>query len=605
MVFMGSKMPWEKGENHHPQEQTTSDGNNETSSKAKRRIIIYITVTLVLALLYYYLKFTTWESSGYLHTVMETIASILAFQVGILSLSGYYAQRNVVLLFLGIGFIGAGFIDAFHTIITAPPIVEKLPSSDYSFITWSWITSRFFLSIFMFLSWFMWYKTVNTKKTINEVKVYVLSLFLIGIAFLTIFFAPLPSPFSKIWGLARPFEAIPALLFLVTLVGYLYKGTWKYNVLEHWIVLSLIVSFLGQAMFMSHSGLLYDNLFDSAHLLKLTSYICVLMGLLISVNDLFKDTEKLTQNLETAKNNLDVYSKQLEHLVAERTSDLKGKNDELENTVQQLRTAQKRLVIQEKLASLGALTAGIAHEIKNPLNFINNFSTLAEQRLESLQNLVEKNLSTFSSDDKKHLTEDFDELKDILVTIGEQGKRTDNIVQRMLEHSRRRSDTPTATEIHSLIDEYLDLAFHSMRVQNPNFNVKIEKDYDHSVSKINLIAGDISRALLNFFNNAFYSVTQKKKALGDSYTPIVAIKTRQIGEQFEIFIKDNGIGMSEEIKAQLFSPFFTTKPVGDGTGLGLSLSYEIIVHEHKGMITFDSKEGEFAEFVIYLPHKIS
>lgn len=567
------------------------------------RAITYFLVVTFLIVVHASVHRSLWHSNSVVHTIFETVASILAFQVGAMAILNHYAKRNILSLFLGVGFLGTGILDAFHTYITSEPVISYFPSAKSSIIAWTWLPARIFLALFMFLSWLFWF--INERRSrkiiLNDGLIYFISSTIVLLTLCFFIYSPLPSPYSKFIDYSRPLDLLPGLLFFLALMGYLYKGHWRYDALENWIVLSLIVNFMTQFLFMSYSRNIFDDYFDIAHLLKITSYICVLIGLLISVFQLYKRSERLAENLKETKDHLDSYSKKLENLVEARTGDLQVKNDELEHTVQQLITAQKRLVFQEKLASLGALTAGIAHEIKNPLNFINNFSTLAEQHLQSLKALLDQYQTKIEDKDHKKIVEDIEELKEILNTIGEQGKRTDNIVQRMLEHSRRRSETPTLTDVHSLIDEYIDLAFHSMRVQNPNFNVKIEKDYDTSAGKIKIIAGDICRALLNFFNNSFYAVTQKKKMLGESYSAIVSIKTRQIGNQFQIYIRDNGTGMSDEVKSQIFSPFFTTKPVGDGTGLGLSLSYDIIVHEHKGMVTFDSIEGEFAEFVIYLP----
>lgn len=579
------------------------NGGERPPSSTYLRIFIYCLITITLFIAYFAIHSTAWEGSSLLHSIMETIAAILAFQVGAMALLNYYAKKNDVSLFIGVGFLGTGILDSFHSYITSSPIISQFPSEESAVIAWSWLPSRLFLAFFMFLSWLVWYLNHyrDRRWEINDRMVYCTSTLFVVMTLLFFIYTPLPTPYQHFLYFSRSLDLIPALFFLLALLGYLTKGLWKYESLDNWIVISLIVNFMAQITFMAFSSQIFDGDFVAAIFLKILSYICVLIGLLVSVFLLFRKSEKLMKNLKVAKDHLDTYSKTLENLVEVRAGDLQVKNDELEHTVQQLITAQKRLVFQEKLASLGALTAGIAHEIKNPLNFINNFSTLAEQHLQSLRSLLEPYKGNMNEKDQKKVFEDIDELKEILTTIGEQGKRTDNIVQRMLEHSRRRSENPTLTDVHALIDEYIDLAFHSMRVQNSNFNVKIEKDYDHSSGKIKVIAGDICRALLNFFNNSFYAVTQKKKLLGDSYSAIVSIKTRQIGNQFQIYIRDNGTGMSDEVKSQIFSPFFTTKPVGDGTGLGLSLSYDIIVHEHKGMVTFDSVEGEFAEFVIYLP----
>jgi signal transduction histidine kinase len=275
----------------------------------------------------------------------------------------------------------------------------------------------------------------------------------------------------------------------------------------------------------------------------------------------------------------------------------------LQKTIHQLTKAQDSLIAQEKLASLGTLTAGIAHEIKNPLNFINNFSELCINLVEEISNDFSKHKEAFTQEELDQTDESINTLKNNVVTILEQGKRANNIVQRMLAHSRDISREVSLTDINSLLEEYLNLSYHGMRVTNPLFNVKIEKKCDPSVGKKQVIAEDISRVFLNIFNNAYYALNQKKNHLGESFQPVMSLKTQNFDDRFEIRIRDNGNGIPPIIQDKVFTPFFTTKPAGEGTGLGLSLSHNIIVQEHGGSLTFQTKEGEFTEFIISLPNK--
>jgi len=275
---------------------------------------------------------------------------------------------------------------------------------------------------------------------------------------------------------------------------------------------------------------------------------------------------------------------------------------EMEDTIDQLETAQNRLVAQENLAALGGLTAGIAHEIKNPLNFINNFSTLSVELIDQIDHFLKHHKSIGSEDEREEVCEAMTLLKNNIDTIHEQGKRADSTIQRMLAHSRGKPGEWSVTNIHKLIEEYINFSYHGMRAKNTGFNAKIVKDFDPSIEKIECVVNDLSRVFLNLFNNAFQSVDDKKKQLGDIYSdPTLTVSTQNVGNYLRIRIRDNGLGINEENKAKIFTPFFTTKPTGIGTGLGLSLSYNIVVREHGGSITFDTVEGEYCEFIITLP----
>lgn len=276
---------------------------------------------------------------------------------------------------------------------------------------------------------------------------------------------------------------------------------------------------------------------------------------------------------------------------------------EMEVAIDQLETTKNRLVAQENLASLGGLTAGIAHEIKNPLNFINNFSLLSVDLVKRLDNFVINNSKVLNQEEMEDLKESVRTLQENINTIHEQGKRADTTIQRMLAHSRGKPGDWVSTDIHKLLNEYINFSFHGMRAKNSNFNVKIEKEFDENVKNIEVVASDMSRVFLNLLNNAFQSVEEKKRISKENYVPQVLIRTHNIGNYLRIRIKDNGMGISEENKTKIFTPFFTTKPPGVGTGLGLSLSYNIIVREHGGSLTFDTKENEFCEFIITIPLK--
>ena len=272
---------------------------------------------------------------------------------------------------------------------------------------------------------------------------------------------------------------------------------------------------------------------------------------------------------------------------------------EVESALQKLKIAQTQLVQQEKLASLGELTAGIAHEIQNPLNFINNFSEVnAEMALELKEEI---SLSGLPETEKRSVLSLAENILQNQEKIVQHGKRADSIVKGMLQHSRTSTGKKEPVDINNLVDEYLRLSYHGLRAKDKSFNADMVTGYDPAVGSIPVLPQDLGRVFLNLFNNAFYAVTGKKKLAGQGYKPVVTVKTTKSEKGIEIEISDNGMGIPQSSFDKIFQPFFTTKPTGEGTGLGLSLSYDIITKGHGGKIEAETKEGEFAKFIIILP----
>ena len=268
-------------------------------------------------------------------------------------------------------------------------------------------------------------------------------------------------------------------------------------------------------------------------------------------------------------------------------------NRVLQTTLSNLKSTQQQLIHSEKMASLGELTAGIAHEIQNPLNFVNNFSEVSNELIAEMNEELNKG----DIDEAKVIASD---IQQNLEKINHHGKRADAIVKGMLQHSRTSSGIKEPTRINALCDEYLRLAYHGLRAKDKSFNAEIKTDFDESIGKINIISQDIGRVLLNLVNNAFYAVNEKKKTATETYQPTVSIATKKVGDKVSISVKDNGMGIPQKVLDKIFQPFFTTKPTGEGTGLGLSLSYDI-VKAHSGEIKVETKQGEFTEFIILLP----
>src|SRR6516162_5923739 len=276
--------------------------------------------------------------------------------------------------------------------------------------------------------------------------------------------------------------------------------------------------------------------------------------------------------------------------------------DAAEAAYRDLKAAQASLVQAEKMASLGQLTAGIAHEIKNPLNFVNNFAELSVELLDELKETTAPALAALDADKRADIDEVVEMLTGNLEKIAEHGRRADGIVKSMLEHSRGTSGERRSVDLNGLIEEALNLAYHGARAQDASFNITLDRDFAEAIAPIELVPQDITRVCLNMFGNGFYAATKRQKQGSDpTFKPTLKVSTRDLGDGVEINIRDNGVGIPPEIKDKLFQPFFTTKPTGEGTGLGLSISYDIVTQEHGGTITADSQIGEFTEFTIRLP----
>ena len=280
--------------------------------------------------------------------------------------------------------------------------------------------------------------------------------------------------------------------------------------------------------------------------------------------------------------------------------ELRQRTADLSKSLDDLRTAQDRLIQTEKLASLGQLTAGIAHEIKNPLNFVNNFSALSAELTEELLEVLAP--AAIDGKIRKEVDELTQMLKDNLEKIVQHGKRADSIVKNMLLHSREGSGEHRPSDINALLDESLNLAYHGARAEKPQFNVTLQRDFDASAGEIELFPQEITRVFLNLISNGFYAVSKRRAENGNSgFEPVLSATTRNLGETVEIRIRDNGTGIPTEVKEKMFNPFFTTKPAGEGTGLGLSMSHDIIVKQHGGSVDVDTEPGQFTEFRIILP----
>ena len=346
----------------------------------------------------------------------------------------------------------------------------------------------------------------------------------------------------------------------------------------------------------------YKNYIDFAFCVAITWMIATVIKSNRQQKALETEREKTREEQEKSKF-IAVQKDKLEELVNERTAEILKQKDDLQHALTELRETQALLIQSEKMASLGELTAGIAHEIQNPLNFVNNFS---EVNTELIEELKSERLKPKAERDEALEVEILNDIKQNLEKINHHGKRADAIVKGMLQHSRISTGIKEPTDINALADEYLRLSYHGLRAKDKGFNATMKTDFDTSIGKINMVAQDMGRVLLNLFNNAFYAVTERKKGsevglieAAQEFEPTVSVVTKKSGNKVEISVRDNGNGIPQNVIDKIFQPFFTTKPTGEGTGLGLSLSYDII-KAHGGQINVDSKEGEGTEFKIIL-----
>jgi signal transduction histidine kinase len=284
-------------------------------------------------------------------------------------------------------------------------------------------------------------------------------------------------------------------------------------------------------------------------------------------------------------------------------NELRKRTTELSQSLDDLRTAQDRLVQTEKLASLGQLTAGIAHEIKNPLNFVNNFSAVSTELIDELNEALQA--ASLDGKTKAEVDELTGMLRSNLEKVVQHGKRADSIVRNMLLHSREGSGERRSADINAIVEESLNLAYHGARAEKPGFNVTIERGFDPAAGMVDIYPQEITRVVLNLISNGFYATAQRKESAADAFEPTLRAATRTLGDRVEIRIRDNGTGIPSEVKEKMFNPFFTTKPAGEGTGLGLSMSHDIVVKQHGGTIDVNTAPGVFTEFIITLPRMMA
>jgi len=415
---------------------------------------------------------------------------------------------------------------------------------------------------------------------------------------------PITSGLGHLFNISWPFGVLQ-IIFLAYF-AYLISSSRKTIIKEEWtVVLAMLVLTIGALIWVFMHKYYFDQFYHIENLVKAIVMLSAPILLLIYVSLTYKriiyerqvETEKVIRMTEEKKLLLESQNVVLEAQVNQRTKDL-------QKSLSELTTTQTQLIQSEKMASLGELTAGIAHEIQNPLNFVNNFSEVSNELIDEV---LEERSKEKGKRDEELESELLSDIKQNLQKINQHGQRASSIVKGMLEHSRKSTGKKESTDINALCDEYLRLAYHGLRAKDNTFNATMNTNFDTSLEKINVIPQDIGRVILNLINNAFYAVNERSKSGEEGYEPVVTISTlsantptSQHANTLTITISDNGLGIPNHIKDKIFQPFFTTKPTGQGTGLGLSLSYDI-VKAHGGELKVETKEGEGTVFIIQLP----
>ena len=388
---------------------------------------------------------------------------------------------------------------------------------------------------------------------------------------------------------------------IVAYTGWLIRGFRPARTLVLAMAPFVVIAFLGELMKAVAPDLrkASDDYFGSG---AAFSVIWLITFVIIARNQ--KKTiekERIEREQEAERRRLvEFQNAELERMVAERTAEITSQKEELEHAIAELKTTQTQLIQSEKMASLGELTAGIAHEIQNPLNFVNNFSEVSVELIEELADEQQK--PNRDADLEADLLAD---LKQNLQKITQHGSRASSIVRGMLQHSRASTGQREPTDLNALCEEYLRLAYHGLRAKDKTFNAQFSVELDPNLGLVTVVSQDLGRVLLNLFTNAFYAVQQKAgqagALTGSGYQPTVQVQTRCKDGQAVVRVIDNGIGIPDAVRQKIFQPFFTTKPTGEGTGLGLSLAYDIVTKGHNGTLAVESQEGKGTTFIITLP----
>lgn len=498
------------------------------------------------------LQGVTWEGSAELHTLMEVIAMFLALTVGMMALIRFYSKKNNTILMVATGFLGTGLLDGYHAIVTSSFFAAQFPSGLDSLIPWSWIASRVFLSILLWFSWLSWKREARMGEAgrVSERMIYIYAGTLTLASFFFFAFVPLPRAYYPEIFFHRPEEFVPALFFLLALIGYLTKGHWKNDLFDHWLVLSLIVGFMGQALFMSYSGQLFDTMFDLAHLLKIVTYLFVLTGMTISTYHLFRQAEDSKQEILRA-------NAWLQEEISERTrAEMKLKRQARE--------------LERSNAELEQFAYAASHDLQEPLRMVSSYCQLLGKRY------------------KGKLDEDADEF---IKYITDGAGRMRQLIEDLLAFSRvgTRGQTFQSVDLSAVVEKAvrnLEGAIH-------------ESGAEIETEPMPFVIGDstqLSQLFQNLIGNAI-------KFRGPA-TPRVKVSAQRNGKGWELAVADNGIGIDPEFTGKIFGVFkrLHSHEEYSGTGIGLAICKKV-VERHGGRIQVESQPGQGSTFRFTLPDK--
>ncbi len=501
-------------------------------TKTQNKIILYIVFFIVLFLGYFLLRDSTWQGSKQLHTIMETIAAVLALIVGTMALARFYSKKNNTFLFLGTGFLGTGMLDAYHAIVTSTFFEIYFPSPPSHLIPWSWVASRLFLSILLCLSAWQREKKLGDKAIIHAYIVYIGVGVLTITSFIFLAFIPLPRAYYPELFFHRPEEFVPAFFFLLALIGYLKKGEWKNDDFEHWLILSIIVGFMGQVMFMAFSDHLFDMMFNAAHFIKKVSYILVMIGLLLNMYALFKNSEKVAIHAENVAQELSRYYAQLQREIVERER------------------AERKAQLAKKAAeganhAKSQFLASMSHEIRTPLNGILGFA----QILKGDKTLNSKQL-------------------DAINTIQKSGEHLLLLLNDILDMSKVEAGKmelrPKDFHLQNFLKEVVDI----IQVRAQEKGIKLNYEFQSTLPiAINADDTRLRQVLINLLGNAV-------KFTDDGF---ISFQVNQHNNAILFQIEDTGHGIAQNHLETIFEPFKQVNvQKSEGTGLGLPLSKKLV-----------------------------
>lgn len=538
-----------------------------TEQKTRARITTYITLGVSLTLLYVFMRGMSWKGSAELHTIMEVIATLLALMVAAMAMVRYYTRKEIIFLLLGTGFIGTAFLDGYHAVVTSTYFRPFMPSDIGELIPWSWVASRQFLSMLMVITLYAWYREKKLGKAgrIQEKTVYILTAAFTLASFIFFAFAPLPRAHYPDIIFHRPEEFVPAIFFLIALVGFLKKGDWKKSIFEHWLVISLLVGLIAQTVYMSFSGSLFGLEFDMAHSLKKVSYICVLIGLLGAMYSIFKSEQANRARLEYANESLH-----------EALATLESENNLRIQIEENLRGRERALMRSNEELEKFAYVA--SHDLQEPL-----------RKIQAFGGRIEKNYAEIL-DDKG---------KDYLARMRNAARRMTVLINDLLSFSRvaTHGDEFAETDLQNTVEGVLS-------------DLELAIEESHTVIQMDplpTVAADrvqMRQLFQNLIGNAIkYRTEDRQPAIQITVTRTFGIYGERLDETFwKIAVKDNGIGFDPSYSEKMFEIFqrLHGRDEYEGTGIGLAIARRI-VERHQGVIEAKGTLGKGAVFTVFLP----